>query len=1230
MRKIGLIGLALGFFILGIVGIALASLEDNLVAHYPLDGSEIDVSNIGNDGTAHGAIPTMDRFGDPNSAYSFDGIDDYIEIDDNSAFNNEIENEITISMWIKPNSLGDHLISKWKTSHFGSWAIRIIDDGMVRFGVTSDGINPNFALSTNTIQPGEFHHVAGVYNKTDNKIRIFIDGVQGGIASGPGGEIYSSDSKIYIGAIIYSTQSTFFDGVIDDVRIYSRALSGCEIRQLASDAFVSPNQIFSLEQGTQKNESVSLLNVKDTSQSATLEIINPYPEVGISLVSQDPVTIEPHKAEDAPLLIDAASATVGTYDGILLKITLDDGSIIYADITIHVTEGAAELPDLYVNAKDIGSDCTDPDDPVIFTATISNNGNLPAENVRVQFYDFGTLIGETEIFAIPAEGSINVSIDTPAPPSGDRMIEVVIDPDDAVAELNEENNAASRIVQIACINPGPMAGNILVTGGLPQRVCVNSPVLVSGHAVYDIMVDGAQYTDYVVKGGMVQITTDWASTYGDIHTNINGDFTRLIVAPDMPGTYSISMTVTDNTFSGEGSIEFEVVDCPSGGYEPVCPPNCPPSFTGSSASSGSWVASGNNIWEWVNSDPSAPSPPTQDVYIYSENIHFSNEHPNASEEITIGTEIQYFATSTDLPAEQVPVNIYVVTPGEDKTNIYQTTINTLKISGAVLFANWMAENDGIYIIEVEIDPSYSETNMLNNAATRAIIVGELPGGQGAISGHVSDAVNGVENVVVQLLDANGTLESTVTDSSGFYLFENIPIGDYNIQIIVPAGYYTDEDTKSVNVTEHSITEDVDFQLDRQTAPIAAAGSDQTVNEGITVTLDGSNSSDPENDPLTYQWNQIAGPSVVLDLTDPVRPTFTAPQVSDGGATITFELVVSDGNLTSEPDQVDITVKNVNHPPIADAGPDKAVQENNPVELDGTGSYDPDGDALTYNWIQTFGPTVSLSDHTAAQPSFTAPLVGSTGETLTFELTVNDGMDSAVDTVSITVENVNHTPIADAGSDQTKNEEGMVALDGSDSLDPDNDPLTYQWSQTAGPSVTLDLSDPVRPTFTAPQVSEGGVTLTFELIVNDGELSSEPDMVNINILNLNDPPACEFAHAEPDSLWPPNHKLKSIEVAGVTDPENGNVTITINSVTQDEPVNGLGDGDTGPDAVIQNDNVLLRAERAGGGNGRVYRIGFTADDGSGGVCRGNVSVCVPHDKRGAECIDDGQNYDSLQP
>lgn len=222
------------------------------------------------------------------------------------------------------------------------------------------------------------------------------------------------------------------------------------------------------------------------------------------------------------------------------------------------------------------------------------------------------------------------------------------------------------------------------------------------------------------------------------------------------------------------------------------------------------------------------------------------------------------------------------------------------------------------------------------------------------------------------------------------------------------------------------------------------------------------------------------------------------------------------------------------------------------------------------------------------------------------------------------------PVADAGPDQTVNEGTVVTLDGSGSKRSVSPLLTYTWMQTDGPSVTLNLTDPVHPMFTAPGVSSGGDSLTFKLIVNDG-VDSAPDEVIVNVLDLNDPPACDLAQVSPALLWPPNHKLVPVTITGVSDPNNNPVTITITGVTQDEPVNGLGDGDTSPDAVIQGSTVRLRAERSGAGNGRVYEVHFSADDGQGGTCSGSAKASVPHSmKPGQSVIDDGQLYDSTQP
>jgi len=305
-----------------------------------------------------------------------------------------------------------------------------------------------------------------------------------------------------------------------------------------------------------------------------------------------------------------------------------------------------------------------------------------------------------------------------------------------------------------------------------------------------------------------------------------------------------------------------------------------------------------------------------------------------------------------------------------------------------------------------------------------------------------------------------------------------------------------------------------------------------------------------------------------------------------------------------------------------------VNEGSLVSLDGSASFDPDGDTLSYAWVQTGGPAVTLTGASTAQPSFTAPSVGSTGTALTFLLTVSDGAASQTDSVDVRVENVNHPPLANAGPDQTRSEAAPVTLDGTASSDPDGDPLTYAWSQLSGPAVTLANAASATPTFVAPAVSAGGATLVFRLTVSDGLGGSASDDVSVFVQNVNDPPACGRAQAQPRLLWPPDHKLVPVTITGVTDPDGDRVLITVTGVTQDEPVNGLGDGDTGPDAVLQGSSALLRAERSGTGTGRVYRVHFSASDGVGGVCTGSVDVQVPRSlKPGVPVMDDGQLYDS---
>ncbi|WP_456236590.1 DUF7948 domain-containing protein [Candidatus Nitrospira nitrificans] len=397
-------------------------------------------------------------------------------------------------------------------------------------------------------------------------------------------------------------------------------------------------------------------------------------------------------------------------------------------------------------------------------------------------------------------------------------------------------------------------------------------------------------------------------------------------------------------------------------------------------------------------------------------------------------------------------------------------------------------------------------------------------------------------------------------------------------------------------------------------PLAHAGSDQSVPESTLVTLDGAGSTGGS---LTYIWTQVAGPSVALGGASTAHPTFAAPNVPAAGGTVTLELVVCEGTSSncSDPDTVNVHITDVNHPPVAQAGPDQTVQEGSPVILDGTASYDPDIETLTYTWLQVFGPSVTLASSHTATPSFTAPSVGTSGAQVDFELIVTDprGLNHS-DFDSVRISNVNQPPTANAGPDQTKNEQTLVTLDGSGSLDPDLDGLSYSWTQTGGPSVLLTGANTTSPTFTAPNVAAGGAFLTFQLTVHDGHVSSAVDTVQVAVVNVNDPPVCTLAQASPNLLWPPNHTMTQVSIVGLTDPQNQTLTITYPTVKQDEPINGLGDGDTSPDAAVSGNDILLRAERAGSGNGRVYVVQFTATNADGAHCSGTVKVTVPHNKK----------------
>jgi hypothetical protein len=299
-------------------------------------------------------------------------------------------------------------------------------------------------------------------------------------------------------------------------------------------------------------------------------------------------------------------------------------------------------------------------------------------------------------------------------------------------------------------------------------------------------------------------------------------------------------------------------------------------------------------------------------------------------------------------------------------------------------------------------------------------------------------------------------------------------------------------------------------------PVAIGGDDQTVFVGDAASLDGSGSYDPDNNyPLTYDWQVVSKPegsAAILSVNVSAEGS-DASQVSietDVNGDYVIQLVVTDNlGLASEP--VFVVVSTQNSAPVAEAGADQYFE--NPdiiIQLDGSQSFDPDGDPITYAWTIASKPIDSLaqlSNPNDVQPTFVADTVGD----YIIELVVTDDLGTMSVPDEVVVSSGNVKPVADAGGNQLAIVDHLVLLDGSSSYDANNDPLTYSWAMVSKPKASLaTLSDSlaVDPDF-VPDI-DGWYLIS--LVVNDGELDSDPDNATILAIDANN--IDEFVQA----LW----------------------------------------------------------------------------------------------------------------
>lgn len=343
------------------------------------------------------------------------------------------------------------------------------------------------------------------------------------------------------------------------------------------------------------------------------------------------------------------------------------------------------------------------------------------------------------------------------------------------------------------------------------------------------------------------------------------------------------------------------------------------------------------------------------------------------------------------------------------TYILATAIRNIDLISGSADLNFFAN-------DYDLDSYDDDRDGTNNA--EALVAGFDPGGridtsapifnsgssisveEGAIAtGYTAQATDDSGSVSYSLVGGVDELQFNIDSNTGALSFKSIANyeapddSDANNTYVVGILATDGDNPVAISVTV-SVTDGPDQ------APIAIAGSNQTAPLNATVNLDGNQSSSADGSPLTYLWSFVTIPadsSAVLSGATTETPSFTVDS-SSVNADYIVQLIVNDGENDSAPHSIIISTGNT--APVANAGRDQSKFTNRTVTLDGSGSFDVNGDSFTYSWKLTLRPrgsTAALSSSNAEKPTFVADVDGK----YTASLQVNDGRGGKdIDTVTV--------------------------------------------------------------------------------------------------------------------------------------------------------------------------------------------------------------------------------------
>jgi gliding motility-associated-like protein len=433
-------------------------------------------------------------------------------------------------------------------------------------------------------------------------------------------------------------------------------------------------------------------------------------------------------------------------------------------------------------------------------------------------------------------------------------------------------------------------------------------------------------------------------------------------------------------------------------------------------------------------------------------------------------------------------------PGATLTNANNATVSiTVFSSNTYVFRLTVTDNSG--------DSDYNEMTLTVNAATvnqpPSAYAGvnqtiALPVNATVLTGSGSDPDGSIASYLwIKVSGPSATLQNETTPSVSL---SNLLQATYVFRLTVTDnGGLTAFSDVTVNVLPETVNQ----------APTASAGVDQILTLPVNSTTVFGSGSDPDGTIQSYKWEKLSGPAA--SLLNETTPTLSLTDLIEG--TYVFRLTVGDNNSSSGSDDVVITVNaaGVNQLPVANAGPDQAVNlPTSSATIEGTGS-DPDGTIVSYLWSKLSGPTGVLLNTTNATLTVASLIEG----TYTFRLTVtdNDGATSTDDVLlQVLSASINQSPVVSAGTPVSLVlPENSTKLTGT-AFDPDGTIASYVWTKVSGGNATME--DATTPALSLTNLQEGNYVFRLTATDDKGAIGSAVVDVEVKAAGTNVAPIAD--------------------------------------------------------------------------------------------------------------------------